>query len=82
MNPQDKATELIEKFGRSSINQIEYTIDIWKYKKLIRSQELIAYKYNKHKYETAKNGYNISQRTLKYWNKVNAILKKHYEKKS
>jgi hypothetical protein len=76
MTIQEKADELRGKFGKSSINQVEHTLVIWEYKKLIRSQEMIAYQNNKHKYQTAKNGYNISKRTLKYWNGVKALLKK------
>jgi|TARA_R110000744_G_C19049842_1_gene527721 hypothetical protein len=76
MTRQEKADELRSKFGESSINQVKDTLDIWEYKKLIRSQEMIAYQCNKHKYETAKNGHIISKRTLKYWNGVLEILKK------
>lgn len=81
MKQQDKATELIEKFGRSSINQVEYTIDIWKYKRKLRTNEMIEfYMINDNKYNTAKIGYIITKRTLKYWNDVIKILKQHYER--
>lgn len=74
MKPQEKATELIEKFGSKSLDILEETFDIWEYKKLIRSQEMVAYQYNKDKYETAKRGFDISVRTLSYWNKVKNII--------
>jgi len=80
MKQQDKATELIEKFGRSSINQVEYTIDIWKYKKQLRTSEMISfYMEDDNKYETSKRGYIISKRTLKYWTGVLLILNEKYK---
>lgn len=75
MKPQEKATELIEKFGSKSLEILEDTFVIWEYKKLLRSQEMEAYQYNKDKQEKAKIGFDISVRTLKYWSKVKQIIK-------
>lgn len=75
MKPQEKATELIEKFGSKALEVLEETFDVWEYKMLLRSQEMEAYQYDKDKYETAKRGFDISVRTLRYWNKVKEIIK-------
>ena len=56
MNPQEKATELIEKFGSNSINQIEYTIDIWETKRKFEINKLnkgdLGYKFLKNAINT------------------------------
>ena len=62
MKPKDKATELIDKFGSKSIEQVEYTLEIWEIK--LRHA----------KKDNCKNGINICLRTLKYWNNVKFII--------
>jgi hypothetical protein len=62
MKPQEKAAELIDKFGSNSIKQVEYALDVWEIK------------LNHAKKDNFENEINICLRTLKYWNKVNTII--------
>ena len=76
MSPQEKATELMDKFGSKSLEVLEETLWVWDYKKTLRTKEMGNSKYNKNKYENAKRGFEISVRTLKYWNSVKDIILK------
>jgi len=59
MSCQEKATELLDKFGSSALNQVEDTINTWTIKK---------------NYAEDNRGLDICKRTLIYWNKVKDIL--------
>ena len=74
MSPKEKATELLEKFGSNALDILQETLLVWEAKKLLYSQEMKAYKYSENKYESAKRGFEISERTLKYWNKVKLLI--------
>lgn len=63
MKPQEKATELIEKFGRKSLDILNETFRVWEIK-------LKYAKEDKHK-----RGILICENTLTYWNKVKEIIK-------
>ena len=76
MSSQEKATELMDKFGSKSLEVLEETLWVWDYKKTLRTKEMGNSKYNKNKYENAKRGFEISVRTLKYWNSVKDIILK------
>ena len=70
MKPQEKATELIEKFGCNAIERVDYTLDIWKMKRGFDLDSL-----NKgNRSEKILRGLKICDRTLIYWNKVKIII--------
>ena len=78
MKPEQKATELIEKFGSNSLEVLEDTFVIWNIK---RNQALKKLNQG-NRSEDVLNALKICDRTLNYWNKVkNIIINKHHGRK-
>lgn len=77
MKRQEKATELIDKFGSKSIDRVIETIDVWNIK---REHELKKLNSG-NRSDNVLRGLLICDRTLRYWNGVMIILKNKYETK-
>jgi hypothetical protein len=70
MKPQEKATELMEKFGSNALNVLEETFIVWNIK---RNHELEKLD-NGNRVENGLRALEICDRTLNYWRNVKKIL--------
>jgi hypothetical protein len=70
MNPQEKATELKDKFGDKALEFLEETFIVWNIKRDCEIERIHAGDTS----EKVLRGLNICNRTLNYWNKVKDIL--------
>lgn len=71
MKPQEKATELMEKFGSNALDVLEETFIVWNIK---RNHELDKLD-NGNRSENVLRALDICDRTLSYWRTVKNIIR-------
>ena len=72
MKAEEKATELMDKFGSKSLEVLKETFIVWNIK---RKQEIKQLNQG-NRSDNVLRGLSICDRTLKYWNKVEQIINK------